>query len=302
VQKLTVNKTYYVDTDGDGFGTNEAKLFATEQTPVGYAVNNTDCDDSKLLYVDQDGDGLGAGAPTACGVVNNTDCDDTNPVQLTASIPDVYAMNPEVDAKNTLYIGYGPTALPVSVTPTGGTAPYSYLWNGGATTQSISVSAAGSYTVSITDAKGCTTSASITINMLDVRCGNNNDKVMICHNGKTICIAAAAVQEHLDHGDYLGNCATASSISQSTDRTAGELTANKIVLYPNPVKNQLNININRVEANASIQVYNASGILVVNQRLTNINQAISVKGLAAGVYYIHVKNGGQQTTHKFIKE
>jgi hypothetical protein len=36
-----------------------------------------------------------------------------------------------------------------------GVAPYTYLWNTGATTQCISVSDTGSYTVTVTDAKGC---------------------------------------------------------------------------------------------------------------------------------------------------
>lgn len=45
----------------------------------------------------------------------------------------------------------------------GGTAPYTYNWSTGATTSSISASMAGTYTVSITDAKGCTSSKSATV-------------------------------------------------------------------------------------------------------------------------------------------
>jgi gliding motility-associated-like protein len=46
----------------------------------------------------------------------------------------------------------------------GGTPPYSYLWSpGNQTTPSINNLCAGSYTVSVTDANGCTNSASVTL-------------------------------------------------------------------------------------------------------------------------------------------
>ena len=43
-----------------------------------------------------------------------------------------------------------------SVSASGGTAPYTYLWSTGATTMSISNLTAGSYSVTVTDANGCT--------------------------------------------------------------------------------------------------------------------------------------------------
>ena len=44
-----------------------------------------------------------------------------------------------------------------------GTAPYSYLWNGGQTTQDITDLTAGSYIVDITDANGCTIQDNVTL-------------------------------------------------------------------------------------------------------------------------------------------
>lgn len=43
----------------------------------------------------------------------------------------------------------------ITVTPAGGTAPYAYLWSNGATTATVNSLAAGSYSVAITDASGC---------------------------------------------------------------------------------------------------------------------------------------------------
>lgn len=51
----------------------------------------------------------------------------------------------------------------VSLSPSGGTAPYSYLWSNTSTTEDLTGLSAGSYTVTVTDANNCTTTASVTL-------------------------------------------------------------------------------------------------------------------------------------------
>jgi hypothetical protein len=83
---------------------------------------------------------------------------------------------------------FGGNTGAINITVTGGTAPYAYQWSGGstATTEDLTNIAAGTYNLTITDAKGCTTTQNVTIAQPTAALAANNVKTDInCFGGNT---------------------------------------------------------------------------------------------------------------------
>ncbi|MEI8048090.1 MAG: SprB repeat-containing protein [Bacteroidota bacterium] len=102
--------------------------------------------------------GLAAGSYSVTVVANGgAGCSATFPVTLTAYTAVAVTATPSP------VLCYGGTTGSVTVSVTGGTPAYTYLWTGGATTQNRSGLTQGTYTVTVTDSKGCTGIASAVV-------------------------------------------------------------------------------------------------------------------------------------------
>ena len=195
---------------------------------------------------------------------------------------------------NTIFTGYGPSSLTLGINATGGTPPYTYLWSpGGATTQSVSVSPTSntSYSVVVKDANNCTSSATsaVTVRVRDVRCGNKNDKVMVCHNGNNaICISPNAVPTHIsNHGDCLGDCSNA--FARMTGGNNAE--AGAVLVYPNPAHGTVKVELKSMGGTYSAyQIADINGRVLLSKELEDetIKAIIDVdiSTLAPGMYII----------------
>ena len=84
----------------------------------------------------------------------------------------------------------------INLTVSGGTAPYTFLWNNGAVTEDLNNLTAGTYTVTVTDASGCTKTTSATVTQptlvvltattVNVSCfGGNNGSINLSVSGGT---------------------------------------------------------------------------------------------------------------------
>ncbi|CCH51821.1 adhesin AidA-related [Fibrisoma limi BUZ 3] len=108
----------------------------------------------------------GATTPNLAGVTAGTysvTVTDANSCTATtsATIAQPPALRVTLDERDALCNGTSTGS--VSLTVTGGTTPYSYRWNTGATTQNLPAVSAGTYSVTVADANSCTVTGSIVV-------------------------------------------------------------------------------------------------------------------------------------------
>ena len=220
--------------------------------------------------------------------------------------------------QNTIYDGYGPTSLTYTAAASGGTTPYTYKWTPPASNTftpnaSYTVSAAGTYTVTVKDANGCLASATVGVAVKSVRCGNNNNKVQICHNTgsnsnptNALCISPNAVPSHMaEHGDCLGDCSSA--FGKSIGVTKLNLEGGVIEVFPNPAHGKINVALKESgSAYRSYQITDINGRVVSSKQLTGDVHAdlitIDISGFARGIYIIRAVTDDGASLSKFVVE
>ncbi len=107
-----------------------------------------------------------------------------------------------------------------SVTATSGTAPYSYAWSNGGSSASITGLSGGTYTATVTDAAGCISTASTTVEGSTSPIANTSSMATTCgeNNGTATATATSGV------APYTYAWSNGSSIASLTGLTAGSYT------------------------------------------------------------------------------
>ena len=91
-------------------------------------------------------------------LTNAAGCDSIVTLNLTIN------NSPSASGSSTGATFHGATDGSVNLTVSGGASPYSFNWSNGANTEDLNAVAAGSYTVTITDANNCSSTTSVTVN------------------------------------------------------------------------------------------------------------------------------------------
>ena len=189
---------------------------------------------------------------------------------------------PSVDAglDEQIYIGYPPYSAQLNAV---GSVAGSYLWSPatglsdpGVADPIASPETTTTYEVTFTDGNGCTATDEVTVNVMDVRCGEHMDKVLVCHvppgnpgNSHTICIAYEAVQAHLDLGSYLGYCIDDKTINATeTVENAG------LKVFPNPMDKSCKTEVS-LKSPTSVEIYITD---IYGKRVADVFKGVLVAG------------------------
>lgn len=241
--------------------------------------------------------------------------DNTDGTWLYTSSEVACTMTVSAGADEHLLFGYLPNQCKTKTAAvTDGTAPFSYSWTlsrallpgetmTGANTASVTICLmdTAELCVTVTDAASCTATDCAMIFAEDVRCGSgNNQKVMICHNGNTICVDANAVPAHLAHGDYIGPCESSFAIPEVITKAKSAEPA--LSVYPNPGTGKFTIDLDRsIESmkDGLLRVINSNG-KVVKQWSMNQQNRIQMELTIPGIYIIQYTSNDRVITRKFV--
>jgi hypothetical protein len=161
-----------------------------------------------------------------------------------------------------------------------------YVWSNNATTQSIAVSTAGTYSVTILSPNGCSvTSNAITV---DVNQPSASNLIATAFDGYTL--NGILYTQSGTYTQTLTNAAGCdSTITLDLTLTVGieEGNINDVSLYPNPTSESFTIKTS-VALYGNYSVVDAQGKLVYTGEMTGTETNVNISSVARGIYYLRI--------------
>lgn len=216
---------------------------------------------------------------------------------------------------------------------TGGTAPYTYSWSTGDTTDFIDSLCAGNYIVTIIDDLGCVATDSVTINQTGTTMTLNMTATAascptccdVCINPNLTggcapysyswlpsdpnwppCSACPFETYTVTVTDNCG-CTAVDSITTDTISTVGmeniTLKNSIIDIYPNPSSEFLIIEVTNYSPTLIATVTDINGNILSTTKINRKSTIIKTSEFTPGVYLIHIQDGEKIIqTKKWIKQ
>jgi hypothetical protein len=218
----------------------------------------------------------------------------------------------------------------------GGTSPYTYSWSTIPVQTSASATglSAGTYTITITDAHGCTLFTNVTINpdsipTVTFKLGKDS---VICDTVKNLAlasfgspsggtfsgttVAAGVFHPHTaGNGTYMltyvytngGGCSDSAKAKIRVDSCKSQgipeidLGGNKVTIYPNPTYGQFNIS--GLTIGSIIELYDDIGKLILTAKADKETVTLSIAEKSNGIYMVRIisKDGTSAVQQKVMK-
>ena len=204
-----------------------------------------------------------------------------------------------------------------------GTSPYTYNWNNGQTIATITGLCAGNYSVTVTDANGCTDVTATTINSstftinptnINVNSNSGNTSFLINTNGSwTVSESCSWLSVSPTSGTNNGtititynantsanprSCAITINCGSSTQSvtvtqsgtTSIEETAsiNNLNIYPNPNTGKFVIEISKIE-NLEIKLFNVFGEIIYEEKDFKKRIEFNLSDIQSGIYFLNIE-------------
>ena len=212
----------------------------------------------------------------------------------------------------------------VNITVNGGISPYSYKWSNGSSTEDLTSVMNGTYTVTVLDANKCSASSSFTVDSLDPFVVNGQLEMptcATCTDGLIIPIPTGGVYPYTwlwadgydnkihsnlgvgtytvlmtdSLGCYMYKTYVLTASSAKTSGTLdGDMVNEKIIsIYPNPVRDVLNIKLAEFKnEKVDFKLLNSFGELVYSKNMaietSNLNTSIDLSNLSNGIYFVYI--------------
>ena len=202
----------------------------------------------------------------ANGCTQMTSANVTQPATINAS------------TSNTNILCNGGTTGAINLTASNGTAPYTYNWGGGVTTEDRTGLAAGTYNVTITDANGCTQTASATLT-------------------QATALAIAATPTNINcFGSSTGaiNISVSGGTSPYTYNWDGGITSQNRTGLAAGTYNLTVTDANSCTKTTSITLTQPAGALTLSTSITNISC-----GIGTGAINLTASNGTSPYTYNW---
>ncbi len=211
------------------------------------------------------------------------------------------------------------------------TGANSYTWSNASNNSSIAVTPSASiiYSVlgtnSITGCYGMSTK-SVTVNPLPNVIATTNNTLLCAGQtatltgsgagtytwnpggaSATIAVSPTVNTSYTIVGTDINTCTNTAVITQSVSlctsiqQTTGQSSEDKI--FPNPSSGEFSINLNSFSEKTSVEIYNALGQLILNEKVNNSLVKFNLTQMPKGIYVLRLKeNNAVIKTEKLVKD